>query len=230
MFRSQPSKVLSFLSLHIHHSTQCGIAFQRTQFLCLPNLPCQHAKTSTILLGITQCIPNKLKTIVQSSLAKAQWRNKWSTDSPSTLHIQHPHLLCTYNTNSLKTNDKAYKEPSSNCLMIENIRRNIIQKLKLKLIKQMISSCLTKSLKHQPSSCLFNLYFSILRFFISRVQPDTDFVVFIHQNITILTGHRIINNQHVFNYYQITISTRFSSNWNPRADSLLLEINLIPSW
>ena len=89
MFHSLPSKVLAFLSLHKHHNTPCGIASQIIRFLCLPNLPFQHAKTSTTLLGITHCIPNKLKTMVHNSLAKLQWRNKWSTDSPSALHIQH---------------------------------------------------------------------------------------------------------------------------------------------
>ena len=64
MFRSLPSKVLAFISLHKHHNTECGIASRIIRFLCLPNLPFQHAKTSTTLLGITHCIPNKLKTRV----------------------------------------------------------------------------------------------------------------------------------------------------------------------
>ncbi len=89
MLLSQPSKVLAFLSRHKYHITQRGIALQITRFRCCPNLPCQQANKSTTLLGITHWIPNKLNTISHKSQAMAQWRNKWSTISSSTLHIQH---------------------------------------------------------------------------------------------------------------------------------------------
>ena len=56
---------------------------------CLPNLPCQQSYKATTRLGITQCIPNRDKTVSHISLTTVQWRNKWSMVSPSILHIQH---------------------------------------------------------------------------------------------------------------------------------------------
>ena len=88
-FCSQSSKVLAFLSLQIHHTIQWGIAFQISICQWRPSLHCQQSNKSTTRFGITQCMPNKVKTVSHISLATVQWRNRWSMDSPSTLHIQH---------------------------------------------------------------------------------------------------------------------------------------------
>ncbi len=88
-FCSQSSKVRVFLSHQRHHIKQCGMAFQISTCLWRPNLPCQHAYRSITRLGITQLIPNRLKTAAHNSLTTRQWRNKWSMVSPLALHIQH---------------------------------------------------------------------------------------------------------------------------------------------
>ena len=86
---SQSSKHLAFRSHHKHQNKQCGTNLHKPIFQCLPNFPCQEANTSLTLYGITQCIPNKQKTIDHNSYAIGQWRRRWSTNSPHFLHIKH---------------------------------------------------------------------------------------------------------------------------------------------
>ena len=86
---SQSSKHQEFHSHHKHENKQCGTNLHKSIFWCLPNLPCQEANNSLTLYGITQCIPNKQKTIDHNSYAIVQWRRRWSTYSPHLLHIKH---------------------------------------------------------------------------------------------------------------------------------------------
>ena len=85
---SQPSKHRAFLSRHKHHIIQCGINPQISPDICLFNLGQQCSKSIT-LLGITQTTPNMEKAKSQISCASKQWRRRWSTDSPSLLHMLH---------------------------------------------------------------------------------------------------------------------------------------------
>ena len=87
--RSQSSKYLAFHSRHKHQNKQCGTNLHKSIFRCLPNLPYQEANNSLTLYGITQCIPNKQKTIDHNSYAIGQWRRRWSTDFPHLLLIKH---------------------------------------------------------------------------------------------------------------------------------------------
>ena len=86
---SQSSKHLAFRSCCNHQNKQCGTNLHKPIFRCLPNFPCQEDHTSLTLYDITQCIPNKQKTIDHKSYAIGQWRRRWSTDSPHLLHIKH---------------------------------------------------------------------------------------------------------------------------------------------
>ena len=46
---------------------------------------------------MTQCIPNKQKTIDRSSYVIGQWKRRWSTDSPHFLHIKHHYtIICLF--------------------------------------------------------------------------------------------------------------------------------------
>jgi len=67
---------------------QVGTIFQTAALLGLPDFH-QQANKSITLLGITQDIPNRVKTWVHRVEATSQWRRRWSTVSPSLLHKQH---------------------------------------------------------------------------------------------------------------------------------------------
>ena len=76
-------------SLRITHVVQRRIALQISPIRCLAYHSFQLTNRSTTLIGITHCTPNKHKTNNHSFLATRQCHNRWSTDSPSCLHIQH---------------------------------------------------------------------------------------------------------------------------------------------
>ena len=85
---SQSSKHRAFLSRHKHHIIQCGINLQISPAFCLGN-PGQQYNKSVTLRGMTQNTPNMEKAKSQISCAIEQWRRRWSTDSPSRLHMPH---------------------------------------------------------------------------------------------------------------------------------------------
>jgi len=85
---SWSSKHLRFLSFQTHQKMQIGTIFQTAALLGLPDFH-QQANKSITLLGITQDIPNRVKTWVHRVEATSQWRRRWSTVSPSLLHKQH---------------------------------------------------------------------------------------------------------------------------------------------
>jgi hypothetical protein len=67
---------------------QIGTIVQTAALLGLPNFH-QQANKSITLLGITQDIPNRVKTWIHRVEATSQWRRRWSTVFPSLLHKQH---------------------------------------------------------------------------------------------------------------------------------------------
>ena len=85
--RSQPSKLLAFLSRQMHQIKQWGTNFQTSMWQCRANFPCQASNNSRTVLGITHWIPNKQKIKDHNSQAMEQWSRRWSTDSPHLLHI-----------------------------------------------------------------------------------------------------------------------------------------------
>ena len=60
--RSQPFKLLAFLSCQMHQIKQWGTNLQTSMWWCHTNLPCQASNNSRTVWGITQWIPNKQKT------------------------------------------------------------------------------------------------------------------------------------------------------------------------
>ena len=60
--RSQPSKLLAFLSRQMHQIKQWGTNLQTSIWQCCANFPCQASNNSRIVWGITHWIPNKQKT------------------------------------------------------------------------------------------------------------------------------------------------------------------------
>ena len=93
---SSPEKVREFLSRHKHHMRQWVAAFQIAPESVFPFIPDQHANNSSTPLGITQDIPNKVRTRFHSSWARGQCNSKWLTDSPLDLHIQHQSIMRTF--------------------------------------------------------------------------------------------------------------------------------------
>ena len=71
-FLSRSSKLQAYLSLQIHHITQCRMAFQIIPFLWFPKHPCQAARRLKTDLGMTQYTPNSLNTIDHNSKANGQ--------------------------------------------------------------------------------------------------------------------------------------------------------------
>ena len=88
-FRSIPSKHMEFLSHHIHQKMQWGIIFQISRIRELLQAPHQHSNRAKTPLGITQCIPKRLKIKFHRSWATEQWNRIWGMDSPFALHRQH---------------------------------------------------------------------------------------------------------------------------------------------
>ena len=86
---SQPSKLRAVRSLHKHHTSQWVTTFQITLCLFQPNIPCQESNKSLTCRDITQCTLKKGNTVSHNSLAIGQFISRWSTDSPSALHMQH---------------------------------------------------------------------------------------------------------------------------------------------
>ena len=93
---STPVNVRAFLSHQIFHMWQWGIIFQIDAASSLPNLPAQQANKSSTPLGITQQIPNNVKTISQRSRVIGQCNRRWLTDSPPDLHMQHQSKMSTF--------------------------------------------------------------------------------------------------------------------------------------
>ena len=93
---SSPLNVLAFCSHQRHHMIQWVIIFQIFLASLLPNRPFQQERRSITPWGMVQGIPKRLKNIFHRSLATRQWRNKWFTDSPLSLHIQHQSSLLPY--------------------------------------------------------------------------------------------------------------------------------------
>lgn len=85
-FLSKSSNLLLFLSHQIHHIEQWGTTFQTASLWWRPSFPCQQANRSTTVLGITQWIPNKMKTTDHNLVTIGQWNERWSTDYPLPLH------------------------------------------------------------------------------------------------------------------------------------------------
>ena len=85
--RSQPSKLLAFLSRQMHQIKQWGTNFHTSMWQWCPNFPCQASNNSRTIWGITHWIPNKQETKDHNSQALEQWSKRWSTDSPHLLHI-----------------------------------------------------------------------------------------------------------------------------------------------
>ena len=60
--RSQPSKLLAFLSSQMHQIKQWGTSLQTSIWRCHTNFPCQASNNLRTIWGITHWIPNKQKT------------------------------------------------------------------------------------------------------------------------------------------------------------------------
>ena len=75
--------------------TQCGTAHQTSKFLCLPKLPCEHSSMTRTDRGMTQLIPNNPKSI--DHITSYMTMKRWSTNSPSLLHIQSPNNFILHN-------------------------------------------------------------------------------------------------------------------------------------
>ena len=82
------SKIRPFRSRHMFHIIQWGIKFQILEDF-RPHQLCQPAKKSLTVSGKTQETPYAQRTKFHNSLATLQWSNKWLTDSPLFLHMQH---------------------------------------------------------------------------------------------------------------------------------------------
>ena len=70
--RSSPLKILLFCSRHKFHIINYGMTSQTDADLCRPTSLNQQASNSTVCLGITQEIPNKLNTKDHKSKSKGQ--------------------------------------------------------------------------------------------------------------------------------------------------------------
>ena len=83
------SKILLFLSIQITHSKDNTIHFHITLAKLVP----KPIGFSTIKdpqnIGNTQQNPASCSSLTHKLLATLQWINKWSKDSPSSLHITH---------------------------------------------------------------------------------------------------------------------------------------------
>lgn len=79
---SRSSKHLRFILFQIHQKMQIGTIFQTVALLGLPDFH-QQANKSITLLGITQDIPNRVKTWIHRVEVTSQWRRMWSTVSPA---------------------------------------------------------------------------------------------------------------------------------------------------
>lgn len=84
---SESSNFLSFITLRVHHTRQIGIIFYTVAICELPYNPFQLAKSSTILLGITQGNPTLCKRFFHKVLEISNWSRWWPT--MLFLHIQH---------------------------------------------------------------------------------------------------------------------------------------------
>ena len=114
--RSQPSKLLAFLSRQMHQIKQWGSNLQTSMWRCRANFPCQALNNSRTVRGITHWIPNKQKTKDHNSQA---WSNEVEDDPP---------------TSHISSTDQALSHVSyEGCLLLRSYLRKQTKKRKLPL-------------------------------------------------------------------------------------------------
>jgi hypothetical protein len=86
---SRSSKRRWFVFLQMLHINKIGMTFHMASLECLHPCVFQHWSSSTILLGMTHEVSNKMRIKCHILLVNSQWMKKWFTISSLFVQIQH---------------------------------------------------------------------------------------------------------------------------------------------